>query len=144
MPTTARRRRRLDTGGPWGTGLLLLGLGLTANGIGYISANRSGLPDALQSFSESVPMWFWGGIWVAAGVYSVVKALNPPQRHVDVWAAIAVTSLWSAAYLIAWGTNAWNGDLTREWTSALAWGMLAGLVSCHGRCVNPLDLDRAR
>lgn len=142
MPTEAHRRHRIDTGGPWGTGLLLCGLGLTANGIGYIAANRSGLPEAIQEISKGFPMWFWGGLWVVAGVYSIWKALNPPQRHVDVWAAVVVTSLWAAAYFIAWFVNAVQGDFTREWTSSLAWLMLAGVISCLGRCVNPLSLER--
>lgn len=142
MPTNARKRHLIGTGGPWGTGLLLLGLGCIANGIGYIAANRSGLPDAIRDLSDRAPMWVWGGLWIAAGVYSVWKALRPPQRHVDVWAAVVITSLWSVTYFVAWLANAVQGDFTREWTSSLAWGMLAGVISCLGRCVNPLDLDR--
>ena len=142
MPTSARRRHRFDTGGPWGTGLLLLGIGLVANGLGYIAANRSGLPPAIQEIGDPVPMWVWGSLWISAGAYSTYKALNPPQRHIDVWAAVAITSLWASSYFIAWLINAVQGDLTREWSSSLAWAMLAGVISCLGRCVNPLDLER--
>lgn len=142
MPTNARRRHAMDTGGPWGTGLLLLGVGLVAQGIGYIAARRSGLPDAIQELSNPVPMWVWGSLWIAAGIYSTWKALRPPQRHIDVWAAVAITSLWSSAYFIAWIVNAVQGDLTREWSAGLGWGMLAGVISCLGRCTNPLDMGR--
>lgn len=142
MPTNARRRHAIDTGGPWGTGLLLLGIGLIIQGLGYIAANRSGLPDALQEISDGIPMWVWGSLWISAGTYSTWKALHPPQRHIDVWAAVAITSLWSSAYLIAWIVNAVQGDLTREFFSALGWGMLAGVIICLGRCTNPLDMGR--
>lgn len=126
MPTNAHRRRRIDTGGPWGTGLLLLGAGLILNGFGYIAADPRGLPDALKEISEYAPIWAWGVLWMAAGSYSIIKALSPPQRHIDVWAAIAITSLWSINYFISWLIDVFEGDPTREWAGALSWAMLAG------------------
>lgn len=142
MPTTARRRHRVDTGGPWGTALLLLGIGLIIQGAGYIAANRSGLPDAIQDISDPIPLWVWGSLWISAGTYSLWKALNPPQRHIDVWAAVAITSLWSSTYFITWVIQAVQGDFTRDFFSALGWGMLAGVIICLGSCSNPIVLDR--
>ena len=142
MPTSAVRRRRIDTGGPWGTGLLLLGLGVIAQGVGYTTATPDRLPHALQSIGP--PVWACGILWVLAGGYAVIKALHPPQRHRDVWTVVAVTLGWSLAYGLQWIVDALDGHFTRDWSSSVAWGCLATLTICWGRCVNPPTRERGR
>lgn len=138
MPTSARKKHRVGTGGPWGTGLLLLGVAVAVQGVGYITPRPEGLTGALRALSSIAPIQVWGGLWVAAGLYAVVKALRPPQKHRDVWPVVAVTSLWSAAYLAYWLVAAvFYGELTRSWTSGVAWGSLTVLIVSWGKCTNP-------
>lgn len=135
MPTNARRQHRIGTGGPWGTGLLLLGVAAVAQGVGYATRRPSSLPEALADLAA--PIQVWATAWVLAGLWAVWKALTPPQKHTDVWPIVGVTSLWSAAYLVHWLILGIKGDWTQQWTSAVAWGSLATLIICFGRCVNP-------
>lgn len=135
MPTNAVRRHKVDTGGPWGTGLLLLGVAAIAQGIGYITTDPAALPPALRSIG--LPMSLCGALWVLAGGYAITKALTPPQRHLDVWPLVAVTLAWALAYGLQWVVLAIDGDFTRDWSSSLAWGSLAVLIICWGRCINP-------
>jgi len=145
MPTTARKTSWYSTGGPWGTGLLWLGVAVTAQGVGYATADSARLPRPLEVLTAIVPPWAWGLLWIAAGVWSIWQALTPPQRNLDVLPVVVVLSLWSAAYLVFWLIfgAAW-GHWTREWSGALGWGMLAALIACWGRCVNPPTGARRR
>ncbi|TYP82081.1 hypothetical protein [Blastococcus xanthinilyticus] len=143
MPTTARKQHRIGTGGPWGTGLLLLGVAAIAQGIGYLVPRTAGLPGALDALGTYVPIQVGGIFWIAAGAYAVAQALTPPQSHHDVWPLVVMTSLWSLAYLVHWSILAVaDGNLTRQWTSGVAWGSLAALIICWGRCVNPPTKQR--
>ena len=144
MPTTARKKHKIGTGGPWGSGLLLLGIGVPLQGIGYVASSPGRLPDALAELSQVVPPWAWGVLWIAAGLWSVWQALTPPQRPSDVLPAVGVLLIWSAAYLVYWLIQGIDGEWTRSWSSAAAWGMLAGFVACAGRCVNPPTTVRRR
>lgn len=138
MPTTARRSRRNPTGGPWGAGLLCVGLALTAQGIAYMAAKPDELRTALSWINAAVPIAGWGLLWVGAGVYSVWTALRPPQRHGDLIPAVAVISLWAAFYGAYWLYTGLIRDCwTRDWTASLAWGSLAAVLICFGRCNNP-------
>lgn len=138
MPEHARKTSWYSTGGPWGSGLLLLGIAVAVQGIGYASAQPRHLPAPLEALTATVPPWVWGALWVAAGLWSIWQALTPPQRHLDVLPAVGVLSLWAGAYLVYWlDVGIVRGDWTRGWSAALGWGMLAGLVVSWGRCVNP-------
>lgn len=138
MPTNARRRHPLDVGGPWGGALLVWGLGTTAQGVAYIVARRDELRTALAWIDRGIPIAAWGALWVAAGLFSIFKALTPPQRHNDVAPIVLVTALWSACYFVYWlYRGLWASDWTRDWTAGTAWGSVCIALICFGRCVNP-------
>jgi hypothetical protein len=138
MPTNARKTRWYSTGGPWGTGLLLLGVATTAQGIAYLIGDPQELGAALQWVGHGIPVRGWSVLWILAGLYSIVRALTPPQRHTDVAPVVAVVVLWAACYVIFWAYSAfWLGHLTRDWTAGLAWASLAALIVSWSRCVNP-------
>lgn len=142
MPTNARKKHRIGTGGPWGSGLLLLGIAVVVQGIGYTTATPEQLSPTLAALSQVVPPLAWGLCWIAAGAWSIWQALTPPQRHLDVLPVVGVVLLWSAAYLIHWlilGLT--EGEWTRYWSAAVGWAMLGGLIICWGRCVNPPTSD---
>lgn len=139
MPTNARRRRLIDTGGPWGTGLLLFGICSALQGVGYLLRAENELPRALDTFGQVVPISWWAALWVLAGCYAVFQALTPPQRHRDVWPLVSMTVLWSFVYLIQWIVDIvrFGNWLTSTGTGAFAWGSLAVILVCWGKCVNP-------
>ena len=138
MPTNARKKHLIGTGGPWGTGLLLLGVAVTVIGISYAAPRPGGLSGPLRALTSVVPMQVWGGLWIGAGLYAIWKALTPPQKHRDVWPIVAVTSLWAATYLAYWLVlGVAYGSWTRAWTAGVAWGALTVLIVSWGRCVNP-------
>lgn len=129
---------RLGTGGPWGTGLLVLGMAVTVQGVGYLTARPRDLSSPLAALSEYVPPLAWGLLWMAAGLWSIWQALTPPQRSLDVLPVVGVLSVWSAAYLMYWLIRGLaEGTWTRAWSTAIAWAMLALLIVSWGRCVNP-------
>jgi hypothetical protein len=138
VPTNARKRHAFDTGGPWGTGLLLLGLGVTTQGIAYLIGDPADLNAALRWVGQGVSIRAAGVLWIAVGLYSIVRALNPPQKHTDVAPVVGVITLWAAAYLTFWLYQAfWLGHVGREWTASVAWASLGALIVSWSRCVNP-------
>ncbi|HEU5026602.1 MAG TPA: hypothetical protein VFV01_16925 [Spirillospora sp.] len=138
MPENARKTRWYSTGGPWGTGLLLLGVAVTVIGLNMLTADRARQSGPVRALSVVLPLWALGGLWVAAGLHSVWQALTPPQRHRDVLPVVAITSLWALAYLAYWlVTGAVYGRWSREWSGGVGWGSLTMLIISWGRCVNP-------
>lgn len=145
MPTSAKKDSWYSTGGPWGTGLLCIGLAITVQGIAYMGAQPGELRSALAWISQPIPMFFWGLLWVIAGAYSIWHALTPPQRHAELIPAVGVISLWSAFYLVYWlNLGLFQHTWTRDWTVSVAWGCLAAVLISFGRCVNPPTGRRGR
>jgi hypothetical protein len=145
VPENARKTRWYSTGGPWGTGLLLLGCVWVIVGMSWITRRPGALPEALAWINRALPISAWAVLWVVAGAYSIIRALLPPQRHIDLAPAVFVASLWGGFYATYWlirGID--DGAWTRDWVSALIWGCVAGLLVCFGRCVNPPRRRRRR
>jgi hypothetical protein len=138
VPTNARKTRWYSTGGPWGTGLLLLGLAVTVQGIGYLLAPADDFTGTLAWVNHGVPIRTWALLWIAAGCFSTFRALTPPQRHTDVSPVVGVVCVWSAFYFAHFAySGLWLHAWTRDWTSGLAWLGLGALVVSWSRCVNP-------
>jgi hypothetical protein len=138
VPTNATRRRRIDTGGPWGTGLLLIGVVSLVIGITYIARPAGAMQPALAWVSKAAPISAWAVLWILAGLYSVGRALMPPQRHRDIAPCVFVISLWAAFYGLYWlSMGLVHGQWTRDGVSCLVWASMAGLLLSFGRCVNP-------
>jgi RsiW-degrading membrane proteinase PrsW (M82 family) len=138
VPENARKYHWYSTGGPWGTGLAILGVAVTVQGVSYIDTPQDDLRSALAWVNDFVPIAGWGLLWVAAGVWSLWKAFTPPQRHSDITPPVAVISLWSGLYAGYWLYMLLaDGQLTRDWVSAVAWGSLAAVLIFFGRCNNP-------
>lgn len=135
MPTRAVKRHRIGTGGPWGTGLLLLGVAVLAQGVGYLLRDSGHVPDAIRRLV--LPLWVWAFLWIAAGLWCIWQALTPPQSHTDVWPVVGITCLWTAAHAVHWLILGIGGDWTWTWSSAVGWGGLACLIISWARCVNP-------
>lgn len=138
MPTTARKTRWYSTGGPWGTGLLLIGVAAVVIGVTYVGRPAHDLQPALAWVSKAAPISAWAVLWILAGIYSIVRALMPPQRHHDIAPCVFVISLWAAFYGIYWlSMGLVHGQWTRDGVSCLVWATMAGMLLSFGRCVNP-------
>lgn len=137
MPDTAYRRRRIDTGGPWGTGLLIAGLGSVILGLFYVFAHKHDLPPAMQWITEIVPIPALGGLWIIAGGYCVFQALTPPQQHWHIAPIVAVMDLWAGIYMAHWLVLGAKGTWGHDWQSCLVWSLFAAMLISWGRCVNP-------
>ena len=138
VPTNATKDRWFSTGGPWGSGLLMLGIALTVQGISYMTADPADLRPALEWIDQAVPVSAWGTAWVIAGVYSMWMAFTPPQRHVELAPGVGVICLWSAIHTCFWAIQGFQEQVwTRDWTAGVAWGVLAAVLICFGKCINP-------
>lgn len=143
MPRNARKTRWYSTGGPWGTGLMLLGVAVLVQGLAYMTADDRQLRAALTWIDHAVPIAGWGLLWICAGIWSIWRGLSPPQRHIDLVPPVGVICLWGGFYFAYWLTNGLTeGVWTRDWTSAVAWGSLASVLICFGRCINPPRSDK--
>ncbi len=131
--------RRPGTGGPWGTGLLLLGLGVTVYGAAYITARTGDLSPSLASLAELIPPALWGVAWIAVGLWCAWWALQPArQRAWHILPLVGVFALWAAAHASYWlVVGLLDGEWTRQWVSAVGWALLAGMAASWGRCINP-------
>lgn len=145
MPTNARKTRWYSTGGPWGTGLLLIGVVSVAIGITYMTRPAGALQPALAWVSKAAPISAWAVLWLLAGGYSIVRALMPPQRFRNLAPCVFVISLWAAFYGLYWlSMGLVHGRWTRDGVSCLVWACMAGLLLSLGRCVNPPQRGRGR
>jgi hypothetical protein len=106
-------------------------------GVAYLIGDPNDLAAALRWLGHGIPIRAWALVWIAVGVYSIVRALTPPQKHTDVAPVVAVITLWSACYLVFWTYNALHGHMGREWTASVAWASLGALIVSWSRCVNP-------
>lgn len=138
MPTTARKKHLIGTGGPWGTGLLLMGVVSIVIGAAFITRAPANLSPALAWIGQAIPISAWSALWVVSGAYNVVRSLMPPQRHMDLAFSVFVISLWASFYGTYWIWMAVHGVFTREWLFAVIWGCMAGMLVSFGRCVNPV------
>lgn len=138
MPENARRRRRIDTGGPWGSALLLLGIVIAAYGVALILQPPSDLRGALAWINRAIRIDGWGLLWVGAGVWSAARALSPPQRHIDIAPAVAVLCIWSGLYFVYWlGLGLIYHVWTRDLIGSIIFGAFAGVIILFSQCVNP-------
>ena len=138
VPESARRRCRVNTGGPWGSALLLLGVVIATYGVALILSNPGDLRGALAWINRAVHIDGFGLLWVGAGVWSVARALTPPQRHTDIAPAVGVLCVWSALYGVYWlGLGLLHGVWTRDWIGAVIFGAFAAVIIQFSRCVNP-------
>ena len=137
MPTNASKSGWYSTGGPWGTGLLILSVLFIVMGVSYAARTPASLPDALEALT--LPVWLWTGLWILAGCYGIWKALTPPQRPWYVWPFAGLTFLWSAAYAFNWAyIGLADGMWTSEWAGAAVWGAFGGIIVVWGgRLINP-------
>jgi len=142
MPESAHRRRRIDTGGPWGSGLLVLGILVATYGLSLMFARPEELRGALAWINGTIPLTGWALPWLAAGLWSIGRALWPPQRHIDVAPAVGVLCLWAGIYATFWVLTGLQGTWTRDWTGALIFFAFAGLVIEFSQCVNPPGRSR--
>jgi hypothetical protein len=69
-------------------------------GIAYLIGNPHDLGAALRWVGHGIPIRGWSVLWILAGLYSIVRALTPPQRHTDVAPVVAVVFLWAAIYFV--------------------------------------------
>ena len=138
MPESAQRNHPIDTGGPWGTGLLIAGLGSVVLGCFYVFGSLSTMPPALQWLdSDGLPVAALGSLWIIAGGFAVFEALTPPQRHWHIAPVVAVMSLWSGLYTAHWLVFTLLGQPNHDWQGAVVWGLFAAMLINGGRCVNP-------
>jgi hypothetical protein len=132
--------RRPRTGGPWGLGLLLLGTGLIIRGLGYVTSTPADLaiPLAWLNQNDWFPVAGLGWLWVGVGVWSVYRALTPPQRYLDLMPALSLMTLWASLYLLYWaGFGILEGRWTREWQGGVNYLLIAAILASWGWCVNP-------
>lgn len=138
MPERARRRHKIDTGGPWGSGLLLTGVILMTYGVSLLLARQGELHGALAWANSGVPLRGWGLLWLGAGIWSTARALMPPQRHIDVAPAVGILSLWGGLYFAYWlGLGLIHGSWTRDWIGGCIFFAFAAVIIEFSRCVNP-------
>jgi hypothetical protein len=136
VPTNARKKHWIGTGGPWGTGLLIAGILSAVLGVGYLLSDASDQPAALRHMAP--PLVFWACMWIAAGAYAVLKALSPPQQHIDVWPVVGMSCLWSGKFAWFWIVGVFHGEpVDRSWAGAVIFAAFAGLIISWARCVNP-------
>lgn len=100
---------------PWTRHDLILCLGgvfYVMIGLSYMADNPSPNREAaLQSLLRIAPMSFWGGVFVFAGILSLISSRWPPL--VPTWGYVVLTGisfLWGTAYLtgILFGKAPWS------------------------------------
>lgn len=118
--------------------LIVAGLVYIAIGWGYIHEPRTaGQALALQLALKWWPMFFWGVIFVLAGVLAIVSSRWPPVS--ETWGYIVLTGLsagWGAFYLM----GIWFGNSPEaNYSGFLIWGLLGFMWWAISGLRNPRD-----
>lgn len=127
---------------PWkrhSTILMVVGFLFVLIGIQYTMARPSpGREIALAVILQVAPLDFWGGVFIFAGVLSMISSRWPPLA--ETWGYMVLTGLssgWSATYLT--GMIFFKAPLTSI-TQVILWGTLAFLWWAIAGLPNPEKL----
>lgn len=139
-PTRRARFKRKYVGvRPWmrhSLVLMVAGLVYIAIGVNYILAEPTTNRElALEVALNQAPMDFWGVVFVAAGLLSVVSSRWPPVA--ETWGYMVLTGLslgWSVTYLT--GVILMDSPMSNL-SGAFTWGLLAFLWWAVSGLVNP-------
>lgn len=131
--------KKPETGGPWGTGLALAGVGFGAYGSAYLSPTpATDVPEALWFISVYVPLWVWAAVWLVAAGLSLWAAFTPPQTRRDAVPLIVVTHLWGTAYMLwFFYQGIWGDGWGRSWRGWVLFGGISTLMIVWSRLQNP-------
>jgi hypothetical protein len=123
-----RLRKRL---GRRGRILLAFGVMQILYGYGIAADPRYGVVRGVGVLTRLLPMWAWGGLWIACGAIAVVMAWEIRSSR-DTWGYGALTlpmSLWSGANFVAWVSNSYP----QAWTSVCTWGAFVYIAAVINR-----------
>jgi len=70
-------------------------------GIYYVASRGVRRSNSLEILLQVAPMTFWGGVFIFAGVLSIISSRWPP--FAETWGYVVLTSIsagWAAAYLM--------------------------------------------
>lgn len=139
-PTRKARFRRKYLGvRPWmrhSLVLMVAGLVYILIGTSYILTEPTlARQIALQVALDKAPIGFWGGVFIAAGVLSIISSRWPPVA--ETWGYMVLTGLsagWSATYLL--GVVLMDSPATNL-SGFLSWGLLGFMWWAVSGLVNP-------
>lgn len=139
-PTRKARFKRKYVGvRPWmrhSLVLMVAGLVYVLIGVSYILSKPTPNRElALQVALDKAPIQFWGGVFIAAGLLSVISSRWPPVA--ETWGYMVLTGLsagWSVTYLT--GVILMNSPAANL-SGSMTWGLLAFLWWAVSGLVNP-------
>jgi hypothetical protein len=135
----ARFKRRYIGVRPWMRHSLVLtvaGLVYIAMGFNYILAVPTRNRElALQVALDKAPISFWGGVFIAAGMLSIISSRWPPVA--EAWGYMVLTGL-SLGWCVTYATGVLLLDSpAANLSGSLTWGLLAFLWWAVSGLVNP-------
>ncbi|MER8030753.1 hypothetical protein ABTZ78_17540 [Streptomyces bauhiniae] len=111
--------------GPRGLALATSGISWITYGASIAVQPRYGTVRGISVLLGLRPMWFWGCVWITAGVIALVYAAARPGRDLPgVGAAMAPPFLWALAYALGAAT----GASTTAWGAVTPWASHALLI----------------
>lgn len=88
--------------------------------------------NSLSTATDYIPLWVYGCLWIAAGVYIIVAALS--TRPIGGWTVGVFTpALWGVLYTICW----LHGDPGRGWVLGGVFCCIAGAMYCACGLIDP-------
>jgi hypothetical protein len=109
--------------------LILIGALSLLIGYGYIlAATPPSVRNPLTLALKIMPLWVWGAVWVAAGLYCIFAGLTD-RRVGGFTIAPAMPIMWGVWYLLGW----LDGDAPRGWiTTGIFWALAGAVISVAG------------
>jgi hypothetical protein len=139
-PTRRARFKRKYVGvRPWmrhSLVLMVAGMVYALIGMSYILAEPTHARQvALQVALDNAPIQFWGFVFIAAGLLSIISSRWPPVA--ETWGYMVLTGLsagWSATYFL--GVVLMDSPTTNL-SGSLSWGLLGFMWWAVSGLVNP-------
>lgn len=122
--------------------LFAVGVLGVVRGVSYVDPPE--IPAGLSTLDQLIPLEFWGWLWVAIGVFSMLAAFTKHYR-VPFIPTLVISTLWSFSYISEWAMNFFaRGVDSRDYITAVSYAVQALLILAVIRLIDPAEVNPRR
>ena len=122
--------------------LFAVGVLGVVRGVSYV--NPPDVPSGLTTLDQLIPIEFWGWVWVAVGVFSMLAAFTKHYR-IPFIPTMIISALWSFSYISEWAMNFFTrGVDSRDNITAVSYAVQALLILAVIRLIDPAEVKPRR
>ena len=122
--------------------LFAVGVLGVVRGLSYV--NPPAVPSGLTTLDQLIRIEFWGWVWVAIGVFSMLAAFTKHYR-IPFIPTMIISALWSFSYISEWAMSFFaRGVDSRDYITAVSYAVQALLILAVIRLIDPAEVKPRR